>query len=548
MQRLLLRTSSSTSTCLSRCKRWREVCTCIGSSSTCAHRFLSSAAPAASASRTEGAETVSAAGAETTAASSSFSDFLSSNRAATTAKLATDDIGVVTRLSVSRNSTIASSWETVPNWCALCIEPVNTWDQHVGKREHICLEMTFNSMVSHPRAWAAVDVWRQTELFRTHYARRPRGQPRTPSANVCRKLRAGLFVPAVDSPVNMFFEAFDKMEPAARREEILLLSLHLQEKGFLSLSPEHFNNAVREGQFVITKEVMPLMARIFPDSEVRNCSAMTNMVSSAFNAQTTFFLCGLEALLTPELLRHFTATSAPTPETNAAGDDARQDSGNSSSSSGGEELLLGDDLDSSNGSDAGDEDVPNTLRINTVRAILGSLRWALEPDVVPPPPALYANEMRYAHYTTIAARVVRLLVSDLVFNRVSEYVTRLEGLLRSDQGIERMRHYHGPRPSPFALSCTPRTSGDGGGRAARKGMQQLRVAQARSLVPSPSNQGIVEFTNGAGLCAANVHGTAVSDNAIRLLEMRRANQLKTRRSAKACSEPSSARSRLVRTV
>ncbi|KPA80507.1 putative mitochondrial KREPB6 (KREPB6) [Leptomonas pyrrhocoris] len=439
---------------------------------------------------------------------------------------ATDEVSVVSRLSISRNATVASSWETVPNWCELCVEPINNWDNHVGKRDHICMEMTLNAMVSHPRSWAAADVWWMTEVFREHYAKRPRNRPRTPSANVRRMLRAGVSVPAVDSPMNIFYEAFDKGEPADRREEILLLLMHLKEKGFLTLSPENFSHAVAHGQLVLFKELMPLMARVFPDSAVRGCSAMTSMTSSSFNAETTYLLCGMEALIPPELLRAFLNRKSAPPKSNGNGEGASSKAREMRRDGSGDEVQSGDDAGDTEAS-TDEEGVPQDLRANMPRAVLGSLRWSLEPDTAPPPPALYQQEMRYGYYSTLAARASRLLLSELLYARVSESVYRVEEVMRSELGQEMMRR-HNLAHSFFPPSSTANTSGESSfGRDT-----QTRALYAHRLVPHLSNHGIVEFTGGVGLCATKVLGTVNSNYAIHQQEAKRATRMKTRKPTK----------------
>ncbi|KPI90706.1 hypothetical protein ABL78_0142 [Leptomonas seymouri] len=468
------------------------------------------------------------------------------------AKVATNEIGVVSRLSISRNATVASSWETVPNWCELCAEPVNSWDQHFGKREHICLEMTLNAMVTHPRSWAATEVWHRTELFRENYVRRPRNQPRTPSANVRRLLRSGMVVPAVDSPVNIFYETFDKSEPAARREELILLLTHLKEKGFLSLSPEYFTFASHHGQLVLYKELMPLLARVFPDSEVRDCSAMTAMVASTFNAETAFFLCGMEVLIPPELLRAHVHRSVAQPasaalcKTKETGEGVSSEEGNFRQEVSGDESQLGDDADDA-ASGADDEGVPRSLRSNLPRAILGALRWSLEPSATPLPPALYQHEERYSHYTTLAARASRLLLSELIYNRVSEYVCRVEDVLRSERGQEMMRQ-HSLMPISFTTSSVPCTSEGKDLYRDVSSTAQMRAMYTRRLVPHLSNHGMMEFTSGAGLRAANVLGTASSNHSIRMLEVKRATRLKSRKRARVQSGSPLSMSRQVRAL
>jgi hypothetical protein len=465
------------------------------------------AATAAAAAASTSSATRAESSCSVTASSKSFS---TSHSGADVCKAAGEEsLGSVTRLSVGRSATTASSWETVPNWCELCSEPVNAWEHHVGKREHLCLEMTLNAALAYPRSWYGPDLWWRTELFREHYAKRPRGQPRTPSKNVQRLLRAGMVVPAVMSPMNIFYEAFDKNEPAARREEILLLLTHLNEKGLLTLSSDTLTSTAYEGQLVLYKELMPLLARVFPDAEVRYCSAMTMMIVSAFNLDTVYFLCGLEVFMTPELMRGLggaTAASSrqPLAQTKGAGEAGSSDDRKSESSSS-DDTRFGDEQEELSSSD--EEGVSLNRTAELTRAILGCLRWSLEPGTVSPPPAISQGGSRYAYYSTLAARAARLLLAEIVYNRLSEYVFRVEDLLRSDFGQNLLR-------------------ARGGIGSDTIGTAQIRVLHTRRLVPQLSNYGIMQFTSGVGLRAAKVMGTTGADRTIQQQEALRAARLK----------------------
>lgn len=488
-----------------------------------------------------------AASASSPTSSSRFSDSSSSSSFASVAAAGSQDVAAMSRLSVNRNLTEASSWETVENWCELCNEPVNTWDQHIGKREHICLEETLNALVAHPRSWSAPDVWSGSELFREHYAKRPRGQPRTPSAKVRRMLRSGMHVPGVDSPMNIFYEALDKAEPAARRTELLLLLLHLQERGLLSFAPENFASAAFHGQAVLYKEVMPMVVGIFPHAEVRCWSAMLSMICSSFNTDTAFTLCGMEALITPDLLRLYVSENStvtqPSPSRLKDAAESGEEDANMDSRSGGTSDA-GDDFA---GTD--EEAVPPSLRGTLPRALLGSLRWSLEPESTQVPSALYRQELRYGHYTTLAARACRLLLSELVFNRVSEYVIRVEEVMRSERGMEMIRRHGSLSAMRASPSSSTHRGRDSVGAAPRLGSaSHMRALYTRRVVPQLSNYGIVELTGGAGLRAANVLGTRSSENAIQNLEMKWAARRKSQSSGKKASTVLKPMARSVRSV
>lgn len=417
----------------------------------------------------------------------------------------------VSRYSVSRSSSPISKWETVPNWCDLCCEPVNAREQHIGKREHICMETALQAAVAYPRRWSAPEVWEGAELFRHHYTRRPRGQPRQLSAHMRRMLEAGLHVPAPDSPLNMFYEAFDRDEPMARREEIIVLLLHLQACGVLHLTPANLADAALHGSAVLHKELMPLLLRVYPDAEVRSFSAMLALSHSAWAAEALFYFAGLQALLTPELIRAFSGKSSKALMSSLEG-------GDDGAEGGGE----GPQTDAVDGSgDGGDEagGVSMYLRCITPRAVLGMLRWSSEPEKMQVPPAILADEKRYGHYTTLAARACRLLLSELAFLRVSEYVVRAESLMRAELTEEAERHQSRSQRSVDGVQQR-------GEQRSTLTPTQVRLIYTQRSIPHLSNEGSVGLNGGSSLSAANVLGTSTADNAIRMLEGRRALRVK----------------------
>ncbi|XQJ28710.1 hypothetical protein NXY56_004738 [Leishmania guyanensis] len=418
--------------------------------------------------------------------------------------------------SMSLTLSAESVWETVPHWCELCSEPVNSWHSHMGKRDHMCLEMILNTMVSSKGLWEPDKVWDSIELFRGHYTKRPRGQPRTPSPTVQRLLKEGLYVPSPDHPLSIFYDAFDRGDPYARREELHLLLLYLNECGMLCLTPDLFPPAVFQGHLLLHSEVVPVLTRIFPDGEVRGISALLQMITCTYGLAAAYEMCGMERLVPVSLLQHrgvnpelmSALSSVEEFDSFAASDDA-------TGGIGGEEALgenaEGDTIDSPLSTDQ--SMAMRSLSAAMPRAILGSLRWALAPEDASPPPAIFQDHKRNAYLTTLAARAARLLMSELIFERISEYVHRLEWFLRTDIGREWLHSHHDGH----------RETDAGSSRAASP-----RWLRTQCITPSLSNEGNVAYTNG-GLVAHGLNGTAASECTVQMHDAARKARMHGRR-------------------
>ncbi|KAG5490404.1 hypothetical protein JKF63_00524 [Porcisia hertigi] len=418
--------------------------------------------------------------------------------------------------AVSTAPTTESGWETVPHWCGLCSEPVNSWHNHIGKREHMCLEMILNSIGSGRGLWESERVWENIELFRSHYTKRPRGQPRTPSPTVQRLLKEGLYVPGPDHPLGIFYDAFDRGDPYARREELHLLLLYLKECGMLCLTPELFPPAVFQGHLLLQSEVMPVLTRIFPDGEVRGMSALLQLITSTYGLMMVYETCGMERLVPPSLLQHRGAklellsvlSTVEQCDDLAASDDA------TGATSGEEAFSGGGEYGTSDAALCSDQSMTmRSLGAAMPRAILGSLRWALTPEDASPPPVIFQEHKRNAYLTTLAARAARLLMSELIFERISEYVYRLEWVLRTDVGRDWVHN----RQDGY------RVAGTTSSRATSQ-----RWLRTQCITPSLSNEGNVAYTNG-GLAAYGLNGTAASESAVRVQDEARKARMQSRR-------------------
>lgn len=65
-----------------------------------------------------------------------------------------------------------------------------------------------------------------------------------------------------------------------------------------------------------------------------------------------------------------------------------------------------------------------------VRSILGQLRWVLEPDSTIPPSQIDALIRNEPHLVTVGELVARLLIAEIVVAKVTEYVCRVEAVVR----------------------------------------------------------------------------------------------------------------------
>lgn len=320
-------------------------------------------------------------------------------------------------------------WNEVPHWCSLCLEPLNDWDNHRGKRDHICLELFYDTLVHMDRLWKPKDLWGEVYRNVLHCRADQEDNSALAMFGLGHDGRKGspvlqnssTFTWQGPSPFNKFFRAFDRDEPAQRRRELHACLKFLQQKGVLHLDSSNLHQTSYYGQVVMFKELFPPLARIFPKADAKEISALTMMVYATYNNETVFDLCEMEHLIPEALIRERTAIAPPV-----------------SSSDGDEDACM---LACENNADSG-EAVPYYLKGIFFRAVLGSLRWALEPDTLSPPPGLGANEDQHGFFCVLAAHAARLLVAELIFYKISEYVARVEGVFRREEGLrEAAQHY-----------------------------------------------------------------------------------------------------------
>eukprot|EP00796_Vickermania_ingenoplastis_P000738 gene743-391_t len=300
-------------------------------------------------------------------------------------------------------------WNTIPHWCSLCLEPLNDWDNHRGKRDHICLEMFYDTLVNTERQWDPESIWHEVQS--NVLACRLGSDEDASAESVLRHM----LMPREARAFYPFFNAFDNDDPAQRRRELNSCLTYLQRIGVLHIDTTNLQQASFYGGVVMFKELFTPLAQIFPKADAKEVSALTQMVYATYNNETVFDLCQMETLIPEALLRERLPLTPPTGDGDFdanGGDDAA--------------LLTGDAVAEEAGS------VPYYLKGVFFRAVLGSLRWALEPDTIAPPPGLGMDEETHGVVCVLAAYAARLLISELIFYKISEYVVRVEGVFRRE--------------------------------------------------------------------------------------------------------------------
>lgn len=316
------------------------------------------------------------------------------------------------------NSGVSRTWNSVSHWCGLCLEPVNDWDNHRGKRDHICLEMVYNTLIHTHRQWDAVSLWRET-ASNIFGLKRARDESPDFPYNTCTVGEDSASTSRLLYPFHAFFHSFDQNEPIQRRRELLACLIYLQQKGVLHIDSSNLQQASFYGGVVMFKELFVPLAQMFPLADAKEVSALTQMVSASYNNETVFDLCTLENLLPESLLREKIVVAPPL---GADGEDEA-------------DMISSDVTSEEPGA------VPYYLKGTFFRAVLGALRWSLEPDIISPPPGLGINEEEFGVFCVLAAYAAHLLLAELIFYKISEYVVRVEGVFRREEGLKEAALY-----------------------------------------------------------------------------------------------------------
>lgn len=172
----------------------------------------------------------------------------------------------------AKSPSLSAVWNATENWCSLCKEPLNSWNEHRGKRDHVCLEMFFDQFVEYASQWNT-DVRRHLSLYYAHRLFH------TESA-----MRA---------------HAHDEKQ---RRMELLHILKHLFDEGLLRrgrlyASSADFNVHQMHGAMALFRHQYPAISAMFPHSTAAQCSGLSQMSASLYNCETVFDLCGLRDLV-----------------------------------------------------------------------------------------------------------------------------------------------------------------------------------------------------------------------------------------------------------
>lgn len=167
-----------------------------------------------------------------------------------------------------------------------------------------------------------------------------------------------------------------------------------------SASPFATTNVDFNGYLVLCKELFQPLVNIFPKSDAKETSAMTQMMSASFNLETVYDTCELRLFV-------------PVSEMSIQGSIV-------------DPALGGDTLPTS------PPDLTFQQKGSFIRGVIGQLRWAVEPDQVLCP---FPEGAVTVQDTTICQFLLRLLVSELISLKLQEYVSRVENIWRC-RGME----------------------------------------------------------------------------------------------------------------
>jgi hypothetical protein len=268
-------------------------------------------------------------------------------------------------MSALRAATIAAHgmpstfrvWNQIDNWCTLCKEPFGQWNEHRGKRDHICLELFFEAVLDYHRVWNPPTVWATTH----------------------RDFRSATMA--------QLFGKHD-VEERERRESVYHMLRYLSDEGVVVFAPTRWREpqvarigAGTQGALVMYKWMHPHILNVFPAADAKQISGFSQMCASMYNLETTFDVCGLKDFIGPGDLPPLPTGESPP-------------------------------LDYAH-------------KAFILRHLLGQLRWAMDSDV--PKPKYHAIARRCEdHVAVIAEKAGHALITDMIFCRVCEYVSRVE--------------------------------------------------------------------------------------------------------------------------
>ncbi|CCW67365.1 unnamed protein product [Phytomonas sp. Hart1] len=381
-------------------------------------------------------------------------------------------------------------WDEIPNWCSLCVEPLNIWNEHIGKRDHICLEMFYDALIHYERRWDPSSVWADVDDVFCH-VKRP--------SEVHDTLRETEFncLPSSSSALDCANRAYDQ-GTKARRHELLACLQYLLFCGVIQLDTNNLNQVSFIGSLVLFKELFSPLAQVFPLSNAKEVSALTQMISASYNFETVFDLCRMDTLVPAELLQARRGPSSKPPTT------IMEDSGLHD-----DPRLAEDDADDGAWEKAVEGVIPYTFKGTFCRALLGALRWALEPDSGDPPAAITAPEFAQKSniYTILATHTARLLLSEIIDCKLTEYVVRVEGVFREERGLAEATMYRFGNCKVFHPHASSKPGNKKKSNETTKHEQLKAARKARAVgqpyyagrsevVPSLPNWGMMQYMDG----------------------------------------------------
>ena len=322
------------------------------------------------------------------------------------------------------------TWNESPNWCNLCKEPINSWNEHRGKREHICLELFYGRIVgSEVRQWDPLSALRWERYFRGR-------------ANVA---------------FGAFADHFEATYDGDRRAEILALTKYLIDANILFVGRKFQSSIFAKqpvgffGAVLMYKAHFPPIVAMFPSADAKEISCLTQMVSGQYNLESVYDLCGFRHLLSPAELSARSGVdqsthAAQNHSTNAGvgarggGNPAAINSADASEEEEGydEEAAAADAEFAAYLSNTTPTHLLTPMRRDAfpdmtfgqksafVRLLLGQLRWAVEEDSVACPHPIRPPP----HIVVLCQRLVGLIATEMLTTRVTEYVARVEGVWR----------------------------------------------------------------------------------------------------------------------
>jgi hypothetical protein len=293
-----------------------------------------------------------------------------------------------------------------PTWCGICNEPIAAWLTHIGRKDHSLLDTHYDLLVDFPsRRWDAQSVLEET---------------------LTRK-RLG----AAGADVTAYHKALDKTEHARRTELTALIDhllrlevLDIGERGGRRQQANHWFGSNLEGHLAIHQFMIPMLTRLFPMCDLPVLSNFEDFISSAYNMETVYDVCGLRTI---------------DPASGGASDGADGANRGSGEGSGGwgdndtASATSSQPPDTATTTDTEGDTVRFSHKANFVRSVLAQLRWCLLEEE---PPSFLSGAARGGHVAVLGRQCALSLIAEMIDARVCEYVVRSE-MVWHRHGMER---------------------------------------------------------------------------------------------------------------